>query len=158
MQPCNRVYYSKIYWRLTMFQAAYHSSSGATNCICSLWFIYPCGDTGQRPIATWVYKPETANTVWSSWWWAVCHSKHVEPSVNFGIIIYITRLHLGHFCWFILRCTDPWISNLWDAYLWLLCNSKMVSHGFCWQQYTHVHPQDDLKEVWEAVKSICFSL
>ena len=27
-----------------MFQAAHCSSSGALNCICSLWFIYPCGD------------------------------------------------------------------------------------------------------------------
>ena len=35
------------FWRLNMFQAAYRSSSGALNCICSLWFIYPCGD---RPL------------------------------------------------------------------------------------------------------------
>jgi hypothetical protein len=27
-----------------MFLAAHRSSSGALNCICSLWFIYPCGD------------------------------------------------------------------------------------------------------------------
>ena len=40
MQPCNRMYYSKIYWRLNMFRASCHSSSGAPNCICSLWFIY----------------------------------------------------------------------------------------------------------------------
>jgi hypothetical protein len=172
-----------------MFRAAYRLSSGAPNCICSLWFIYPCGDRplsrlggnsvptqpgqrdnggnsvssferhtaqhqelqtafaasglytacgdrplsrlggnsvpiqpgqrdnggysfpnqpGQRPIATWV----PANTVWSSWWWAVCRSKHVEPSINFGIINSITRLHLvGYLYWFILRCTDPWILN-----------------------------------------------
>jgi len=31
-----------------MFQAAYRSSSGALNCICSLWFIYTCGD---RPLS-----------------------------------------------------------------------------------------------------------
>ena len=30
----------------------------------------------------------------SSWWWAVCRSKHVEPSINFGIINSITKLHL----------------------------------------------------------------
>jgi len=36
MQPCNRIYYSKIYWRLNMFQVAYCSSSRAPNCICSL--------------------------------------------------------------------------------------------------------------------------
>jgi len=36
MQPCNRIYYFKIYWRLNMYRATYHSSSGAPNCICSL--------------------------------------------------------------------------------------------------------------------------
>ena len=44
MQPCNRIYYSKVYWRLNMFRAAYRSLSGALNCICSLWFTYTCGD------------------------------------------------------------------------------------------------------------------
>jgi hypothetical protein len=48
MQPCNRNYYTKDYWRLNMFRAGYHSSSGALNCICSLWFIYTCGD---RPLS-----------------------------------------------------------------------------------------------------------
>jgi len=30
-----------------MFREAHRSSSGALNCICRLWFIYPCGD---RPL------------------------------------------------------------------------------------------------------------
>jgi len=29
MQPCNRIYYSKVYWRLNMFRAAHRSSSRA---------------------------------------------------------------------------------------------------------------------------------
>ena len=65
MQLCNRIYYSKVYLRPNMFRAAHRSSSEALNCICSLWFIYPCGD---QPLSTepWqrpVYKPEAANTV-----------------------------------------------------------------------------------------------
>jgi hypothetical protein len=44
MQLCNRIYYSKVYWRLSMFRAAHRSSSGALNCICRLWFIHPRGD------------------------------------------------------------------------------------------------------------------
>ena len=44
MQPCNRIYYSTVHWRLNMFRAAYRSSSGALNCICCLWFTYTCGD------------------------------------------------------------------------------------------------------------------
>jgi hypothetical protein len=47
MQLCNRIYYSKVYWRLNMFRAAHRSSSGALNRICSLWFIYPSDD---RPL------------------------------------------------------------------------------------------------------------
>ena len=127
MQPCNRIYYSSVHWRLNMFRAAYRSSSGAQNCICNLWFTYTCGDRPlsrlsgkffrtqpwQRPVTTCVCKPEAANTVLSSWWWAVCRSKHVEPSINVGIINYITRLHLvSYFYWYILRCTDPWISKV----------------------------------------------
>ena len=48
MQLCNRIYYSKVYWRLNMFRAARRSSSGALNYICNLWFICPCGD---RPLS-----------------------------------------------------------------------------------------------------------
>ena len=48
MQLCNRLYYSKVYGRLSMFRAAHRSSSGALNCVCSLWFIYQCGD---RPLS-----------------------------------------------------------------------------------------------------------
>ena len=47
MQLCNRIYYYKVYWRLNMFRAAHRSSSGALNCICCLWSIYPCG---YRPL------------------------------------------------------------------------------------------------------------
>jgi len=52
-----------------MFRAAHHSSSGALNYICSLWFICPCSDRPlpwQQPVTTWAYKPEAANTVYSS--------------------------------------------------------------------------------------------
>ena len=41
MQLCNRIYYSKVFWRLNIFRAAHRSSSGAPNCICSLWVLCP---------------------------------------------------------------------------------------------------------------------
>jgi hypothetical protein len=88
MQPCNRIYYSKVYWRLKMFRAAHRSSSG-----------WVPTQPGQRPVTTCVYKPKNANTVWSSWWWVVCRSKHVEPSINFGITNSITRFAS---CWLFL--------------------------------------------------------
>jgi hypothetical protein len=63
MQPCNRIYYSTIHWRLNMFRAAYRL-------------------------------------------------KHIEPSMNGGIINSVTGLHLvGYFCRVLLQCTDPWILN-----------------------------------------------
>jgi len=49
MQPCNRIYYSNVCARLNMFRAAHSSSSGAPNCIYSLWFTYACGD---RPLSS----------------------------------------------------------------------------------------------------------
>ena len=79
MQACNRIYYSKVYWRLNTFRAAHRSSSGAHYCIYSLLFIYTCGD---RPLSR--------------------LSGNVELSINSGIINSITRLHLvGYFYWFI---------------------------------------------------------
>jgi hypothetical protein len=75
MQLCNKIYYFEVYWRLNIFRAAHRSSSGALNSICSVWFIYPCGDRSlpwlngkfptqpwQRTITTWVYKAEVTNT------------------------------------------------------------------------------------------------
>jgi len=62
-----------------------------------------------------VYKSEAANTVYSSWWWAVCRSKHVEPSINFWIINSITRLHhVGYFYWFkhlVIRIENASLTN-----------------------------------------------
>jgi hypothetical protein len=58
------------------------------------------------PVA--VYKLEATNTVRAPDDERYARSKHVEPSVNVGIINSITRLHLvGYFHCFILRCTDP---------------------------------------------------
>jgi hypothetical protein len=47
MQLCNRIYYSKVFWRLNMFRAAHRPSSGVLICIFSHWFICPYGD---RPL------------------------------------------------------------------------------------------------------------
>ena len=119
MQHCNRIYYSKIYQRLNMFRAAYRSLSGAPNCICRLWFIYLCGD---RPLSRLGDFPPSLDNGWSPHRYINQRlqiqfgapdderyaSKHVEPSINFGIINSNTRLHLvGYFYRFILRCTDP---------------------------------------------------
>jgi hypothetical protein len=33
----------------------------------------------QLPVTICAHKPEAANKLQSSWWWAVCRSKYVEP-------------------------------------------------------------------------------
>jgi hypothetical protein len=66
MKPGNRIYYSNVYWRLNMFRAAHRSSSGALNCICSLWFTYTCGD---RPLSSlsrkWISSDVPLETCWA---------------------------------------------------------------------------------------------
>jgi len=87
-----------------MFRAAYPSSSGAPNCICSLWFIYPCSDrpysrlsldNGRSPH---VYTNQRLQIQFRA-----PDDEQYAPSINFGIINFITRLHLfGYFC----ECTE----------------------------------------------------
>ena len=91
-----------------MPRAAHRPSSGAPNCTCSLRSICPYGDRPlprlsghsvptqpwQRPVTIWAYRPEAAGTVWSSWWWALCRSRHVDPLKNFGMINPVAKLHL----------------------------------------------------------------
>ena len=80
------------------------------NCVCSLWFIYPCGD---RPLprlsGKWIRFPLSLDNVRSPHAYInqrlqiqfkapdderCARSKHVEPSINFVIINFITKLYL----------------------------------------------------------------
>jgi len=77
MQPCNRIYYSTVHWRLNMFRAAYRSSSGALTVFAAsgLHTLVVTGhskvwvgtavptQTWLQPVTTRVCKPEAANTV-----------------------------------------------------------------------------------------------
>jgi hypothetical protein len=73
------------------------------NCNCSLWFyirlwwlaavmaeLKPLSHESCRLSQTYV-KPEATITVFSSWWWAICRSKHVEQLRNIGIKNSTTR-------------------------------------------------------------------
>ena len=95
----------------TCFEREHRSSSGALNCICSLWCIYPCGD---RPLprlsGKWNFHfPLSLDNGRSPHGYInqrlqiqfrapdderCARSKHVEPSINFGIINSVTKLHL----------------------------------------------------------------
>jgi hypothetical protein len=76
---CNNVskcYYSIFIWSLTCFGR--HTSHHQEPKTAVSW---------QRPATTrlttfHVCKPEAASAVLGSWWWAVCHPKHVELHIN----------------------------------------------------------------------------
>jgi len=48
MQPCKRIYYSKVYWRLNMFRAA-HRSSSETQKLYLQWHFPLSLDNGRSP-------------------------------------------------------------------------------------------------------------
>ena len=58
MQPCNRIYYSTVHWRLNFFLAAYRSSSGDLTVFAASGL-----HTHVVPGRTCVCKPDAANTV-----------------------------------------------------------------------------------------------
>ena len=43
-------------------------------------------------------KPEAANTVLGSWWWAVCRPKHVELHINMNKIFIHCYILLDFLC------------------------------------------------------------
>jgi hypothetical protein len=56
MKPCNRIYYSTVHWRLNMFRAAYHSSSGAVSVFAAsglhMHVVTGCSLSGNWPVPT----------------------------------------------------------------------------------------------------------
>ena len=107
MQPCNRIYYSTVHWRLNMFRAAYPSSSRALTVFAASG-LHTHVVTGRSQV--WVGTAVPTQT-----------------SMNGGIINSITRLHpLGYFYWVIVtvskvfftaRLSPPWLppAPLWIA-------------------------------------------
>jgi hypothetical protein len=95
-----------------MFRAAHRSSSGAVNFICSIWFIYPSDDRSlPRLSGKWMmdHFPLSLSNDRSPHGYInqrlqiqfrapdderYARLKHVEPSINFGVINSITKLHL----------------------------------------------------------------
>jgi hypothetical protein len=76
MQPCFRIYYSTVHWRLNMFRAAYHSSSWALTLFgasglhthvvtgrSQVWVGNVPTQTWLRPVTTCICKLEAANNV-----------------------------------------------------------------------------------------------
>jgi len=68
VQQCIKIYYSMFIWSSTCFgrNTAYHQE--LKSALAASGFAY--------------VKPEAANAVLSSWWWAVSRPKHVELYIN----------------------------------------------------------------------------
>jgi len=85
-----------------MFRAAHRSSSVALNCICSLWFIYTCGDrplprlgNGRSPYG---YINQRLQIQFKAPDDEQCVARNMlSLKKNFGIINSITKLHLVGF-------------------------------------------------------------
>jgi len=74
MRPCIRIYYSDAPYCSTCFEQHISHHRELKNCICSLWFTYVCRCQRQRQ--TYVNQRMQIQFL-SSWWWVMCHSKHV---------------------------------------------------------------------------------
>ena len=87
MQLCNRIYYSKVYWRLNMFRAAHLSSSGTQE----IFFPLSLGN-GRSPhgyINQWLQVQFRAPND------ERCTARNMlSLLINFVIINSITKLHL----------------------------------------------------------------
>jgi len=90
-----------IIWRLCVAQhvsGAPRPSSGAYNCIRSLWFYRWRAAVGALLVVVWqdlpdhdqqhsnhdapTVEPEAPSAVVLSWWWAERRPKHVKPHIN----------------------------------------------------------------------------
>jgi len=80
-----------------MFRAAHRSSSGALNCICSLWFRYTCGDRPLSSLSGKIYYP---NVYWRLNMFRAAHRS--SP----GVLNCICSL------WFRYTCGDRPLSSL----------------------------------------------
>ena len=116
MQPCNRIYYSTVPWRLNMFRAAYRSSSGALNYLQPL--VYIC--------MWW-----TA-VVKSEWELRLDYSRSPHAYVNQRLQIQLELLMMS--CMLLETC---WAFNEWwnnkfyykVASCWLFLLSHTTMHG-----------------------------
>jgi hypothetical protein len=130
MQLCNRIYYSKVYWRLNMFRVAHRSSSGALNCICSLWFIYPCGD---RPLSRlsgkWIHEYQ----IYSSFLFVLLLLPP-SPCLKEKNLKCPVRTGAFHYCWL-----SP------------LCGSTCIYHQICNMKNSipHFNALTDFKIQWK---------
>jgi len=71
MRPSIRIYYFDVSYSSTCFERHIAHHQELKNYVCGCRPLTAAGNLRH-------VKPEAAITVLSSWWWAMCRSKHVE--------------------------------------------------------------------------------
>jgi hypothetical protein len=132
MQPCIKILLFQFIWSSTCFgqHTAHHqepktalaasSFSNMEGCWMCNWWTLSGTDTVPDNVHqlhvqqhSMYAKPEAASAVLGSWWWAVCHPKHVEFHINWNNKILIHGCILLDFSlWIVLWCTDWQTSSL----------------------------------------------
>jgi hypothetical protein len=144
MHLCNRIYYSKVYWRLHMFRAANRSSSGALNRICNLWFIYPCGG---RPLTR---QRQLTSSPCNRRWVPKARVYHITGAVS---ALYQLRTYLKN-----LGITSKFsVPEGWHATLFILRTYKYWAHLYgIWSRllYRMLSPVDSVSTLHLYVPGI----
>ena len=119
MQPCNRIYYSTVYWRLNMFRAAYRSSSGALTVFAASGLHTPLV-TGRSQV--WVGTAVPTQT------WLRPVTTYVNQRLQIQLELLMMSGMQIETCWaFNERWNNKFYYNVASCWLFLLSHTAM--HG-----------------------------
>jgi hypothetical protein len=140
MQPCNRIYYSTVHWRLNMFRAAYRSSSGALTVFATSG-LHTLVVTGRSQVwvghrSPYAYVNQRLQLQLELLMMSGMQLETCEPSMNGGIINSVTRLRLvGYFYWIIQNFIN---TNRVERLMALLIKACKFIESNCFEVYIKI--------------------
>jgi hypothetical protein len=166
MQPCNRIYYSTVHWRLNVFRAAYRSSSEALTVFANsslhthvvtgrsqVWVgtAVPT-QTWLRPTQTWLRPSQVWVRTEFPLWNDYCRSPHAY--VNQRLQIQLELMMMSGMpletCWaFNERWNNKFYYKVASCWLFLLSHTTM--HGSMNIKFLPIVPKINAK--WEGTVS-----
>jgi hypothetical protein len=81
MQPCNRIYYSTVYWRLNTFRAAHRSSSSGALTVFAASGLHTHVVTGRSQVWVGTVNSKFCYKVASGWLFLLSHTR-MHGSMN----------------------------------------------------------------------------
>jgi len=146
MQPCNRIYYSTVHWRLNMFRMAYRSSSGALT-VFTASGLHMHMVTGRSQVWVGTESYYNARIYEHSIYYLQCTDlwtfnllSTMHGSMNIQFIIYNARIY-EHSIYY-LQCTDLWTFNLLSTMhgsmniQFIIYNARIYEHSIYYLQCT----------------------